>query len=559
MGLIVKQVPPSSQGQVAASSLRFRRLAVALTLSGACAMLLLTAPVQDDFWWQDAPRHALNGAFVLDFIRALPLHDPLGWAADYYIKYPALTIGFYPPLFYVVEALFFALFGVTHFVAQLSVAPFTFALGLGAYRIARLAMSRWQALGAALLLLGVPQMALWSRQVMLDIPLQAAVVWAMFCTAQYVLRSKPQYVYASMALFVAALNIKFNAVFIAVPIATTLLVARGWRVLLDRHFLIAFGVGAVASIPVLLLTVRFGGVNVENVAGPSGGMGGGSPSWLFYLEALPAQIGLVPLALAVAGLASIIVRPPPLPRPMLVLLGTWFGFGYVVFSAIHVQEYRHDLPILFPLLMCAIYALSRWLPARLADGSALALGGLTLAISVFMSPPPRVSGYQAVTDFVAGHAHPGAVVVYSGYRDGNFVFGMRTHPKRGDIRILRTDKLLLRLAVTRNWGVKEMGVDEAGVLEMLKQDGVSLIVAQRGFWDDIPQMWRVNHVLDGPEFHRIASFPITGDLSTNDGRDMPGEQVIDVFEPTYEIPPPPASIDIDVPFGRIRLHGTLSK
>ena len=80
-----------------------------------------------------------------------------------------------------------------------------------------------------------------------------------------------------------------------------------------------------------------------------------------------------------------------------------------------------------------------------------------------------------------------------------------------------------------------------------------------GFWEDIPQMQRVNHVLGGPEFQRIATFPITGDLSTNDGRDLPGKGRIDVFEPTYEIPPPPVSIDIDVPFGRIRLHGTLSK
>ena len=66
-----------------------------------------------------------------------------------------------------------------------------------------------------------------------------------------------------------------------------------------------------------------------------------------------------------------------------------------------------------------------------------------------------------------------------------------------------------------------------------------LIVAQPDFWDDIPQIRRVNHVLAGPEFRRVASFPVTGDLSTNDGRGVPGGEMIDVFELTYEISPPP--------------------
>ena len=103
--------------------------AVFAALLAATLLLLLTAPVNDDFWWQDAPRHALNGAFVKDFFAALPWRDPFGWAASYYIKYPSLTIGFYPPLFYLFEAAFYAVFGVNQFVAQATVACFTLLLG----------------------------------------------------------------------------------------------------------------------------------------------------------------------------------------------------------------------------------------------------------------------------------------------------------------------------------------------------------------------------------------------------------------------------------------------
>ncbi len=535
------------------------RVTVAVVLGLASVVLLLTAPVDDDFWWQDAPRHALNGAFVLDFVRAHPWRDPLGWAAEYYIRYPALTIGFYPPLFYAWEAVLFALFGVSHFVAQLAVSPFLFALGLGGYRLARLLLPRPAALGVGLLLLGAPGIALWGRQVMLDIPAHAALLWTVVCFASYVRHGRPRSLYGGIALFVASLYLKLNAAFIAVPIALTLLVARGWRVLLDRHLWIASALGAVACVPIVLLTLRFGAVNVENVSGHVGLPITSLAAWLFYIKALPEQIGWVPLLLGVAGVVWVIVRPPPLSRPMLVLFSAWLLFGYVAFSAIKVREARHDLMILFPLLLCAGYAVWNWVPKRWAEMAILGLGVVVFGSTVLAGPPPSVRGYQQVVDDVAARARPGAVIVYSGYRDGNFVFGMRTHPERSDLRILRTDKLFLRLAVTRNWGVRELGIDEAGLLDALRHNGVSLVVAQRGFWNDIPQMQRFNALLDGPSFRRVASYRITGDLSTNDGRNDPGGGMVDIYEPTYKVPPPPDSIDIDVPFGHVRLHGTLAQ
>ena len=54
---------------------------------------------------------------------------------------------------------------------------------------------------------------------------------------------------------------------------------------------------------------------------------------------------------------------------------------------------------------------------------------------------------------VALHAPKNAVVVFSGYRDGNFVFDLRTHEERRDIWTVRADKLLLRIAVERVRGV----------------------------------------------------------------------------------------------------------
>jgi len=57
--------------------------------------------VNNNFWAPDADRISMDGIFLLDFIKDLPgsaLH-PYEYTTFYYAKYPALSIGYRPPLF----------------------------------------------------------------------------------------------------------------------------------------------------------------------------------------------------------------------------------------------------------------------------------------------------------------------------------------------------------------------------------------------------------------------------------------------------------------------------
>ena len=62
-----------------------------------------------------------------------------------------------------------------------------------------------------------------------------------------------------------------------------------------------------------------------------------------------------------------------------------------------------------------------------------------------------------------------------------------------------------------------------------------MVVAQADFWQDIPQMARLYNVLHGGTFRLDHSFPITGDLSLNDGRDANDNGRVDIFRPTYPV------------------------
>src|SRR5262245_29724666 len=66
-------------------------LGAAVAFALAALLLFVTAPHNGEFWYSDAPRHALNGVFIKDLFASLPA-DPKSWAMEYYVQYPALTI-----------------------------------------------------------------------------------------------------------------------------------------------------------------------------------------------------------------------------------------------------------------------------------------------------------------------------------------------------------------------------------------------------------------------------------------------------------------------------------
>lgn len=508
-------------------------LLVLVVFTAAAAAMFATAPTALDFWWSDAPRHALNGVFVRDLLAELPVHDPVGWANAYYARYPALTILFYPPAFYLVEAGFYALFGVSHAVAQLSVLPYTILLGVSATAIARRCLPLGSAIGVGLLAVGTPLSALWGRQVMLDVPAYALLMASMWCLLLHARTHRTLHLALAALAFVAAVYTKQTAIFILPALLVGFLRGRGFAALGERRVLVIGLLAVIAAIPLVVLTVKFGAVNVQSVAGRPGDLPRFSPgAWLFYPAQLPAQLGWPPLVLGAGGLLAVLFRPP-LAGPVWgrTLLLAWLIGGYVFFSLIAVREPRHDMMALFPLLLGVGFAFHLLLPSTPAQVGVLVVAGLTIVHTVILQPVPVVSGYAKVADIVAHEAAAGAVVLFSGYRDGNFIYALRTHAERGDISTLRADKLLLTLSIERERGVAQADLDEAGIAKLLHDRGVGMIVEQVGFWTDLREMARLERVINSGAYRLVAEVPITGTLSTNDGRDRPGGPLVRIFRP----------------------------
>ena len=428
-----------------------------VALCAIVAVLFVTgAPTGGAFSWPDSPRHALSGAFVRDLVAAAPFADPVGWAYDYYAQYPALTILLYPPLFSFVLAGFYAVLGVSQLSAVIAVCGFYAVFACGAFFLARLWLSPTLAGGVALILVAAPEIAYWGRQVMLEIPAFAFLIWSAYFFIRHLEERKIQFLYFSLTLLICAIYTKLSVAFMGVPYALALMQTRGWDLLRDRHTYFLAALAVIGLIPLLVITLEFGQANVESVSGIADAEVArwSFAGWVWYARQMPSQLGWTALLAALAWVA-VWAWPRPGGRPHLkhaMFILSWLGFGYVFFSAIDLKEARHSVFLLFPLALLAGLTIRELLPDRvhLASAAVLLVAGVTLAQTLLFRPVHYVDGYRQVVDFVAGLAPANSNIVFSGYRDGAFIFVMRAHGDRDDINVIRADKLLLRISVLRD-------------------------------------------------------------------------------------------------------------
>lgn len=120
--------------------------------------------------------------------------------------------------------------------------------------------------------------------------------------------------------------------------------------------------------------------------------------------------------------------------------------------------------------------------------------------------------YRSLVDFIARNAPGNSNVAFSGYRDGSFVFAMRTHEERRDLFTIRVDKLLLRVAIKRSLGVQDKGYTAAQIAQMLDRLAVRYVVAQPGFWTDLCSVGEFARRLSQPAFSACRQLPDPGEL-----------------------------------------------
>ena len=543
---------PSSNGR---SLSRWQDIACLGLLAVAVFLLFKTSPTGGDFWWSDAPRHAMDGVFYYDLARALPIAHPKQWAVNYYLQYPAVTVLTYPPLFALVEALFFALFGVSHATAQLTVSAFFLVTAWGAYALARRWLGRISAFATALLFIGTSVMALWGRQVMLEIPTYAFLLWSCYFFFLYLDSGKSRNLYLAVLLLLGAAYTKQPAAFMVLPCLATLYVVYRNGLFRRAEFWWSAVLFAVGIVPLGIYTWLWGRTNMRQA------VGGGwvehsrlSPTTWSYVASYewPRQMGWVVLALAVVyGIGCVLRKDWRLPKRALFFLVAWLLLGYAFFTVIAVSSQRYTIFLVFPLVLFSILAIVRCLPPRIAAYFAVLFAVWSFSHTLIKQHIPRITGYREAAHYVCSVAPADSAVLFSGWRDGSFVFNIKTLPECKNLTVIRADKILLRVAIHRElFGVQELGVAEDKLKWLMAHYGVRYAVVEPDFWNDLQSMKMLVQVLHQDQFKQLTTISAVNNREHNDA-------TLEIYENLAPISHGKNVLKVELPVSGISVEGTV--
>lgn len=230
---------------------------------GLCALLILAAVAvfqlreradQSNLAGHaDEAAHFVSGICLLDYCRTAFGTNPVSFAESYYVRYPRVAFGHWPPMFYVVQALWYGIWGVTTLNAVLLMGCITATAALMLFlRLQRL-FGTWTALLSIGAFLWLPLVSRSELLVMSDMLTGLFMLLAVlaFCDG-WTLGAGRYWIQSALWALMAILT-KESALALLVFAPLALLVLGGRSFFSRRHlYKMAIGLGLVTALTVVL-------------------------------------------------------------------------------------------------------------------------------------------------------------------------------------------------------------------------------------------------------------------------------------------------------------------
>ncbi len=244
--------------------------------------------------FEDEPAHVVTALMIRDWV-ATGASDPSVWceprafAESYYVHYPKVGIGQWPPVFHGLLGAWMLVFGSSKLAIVALLTIFTAALGTLVAVILRPALGATSGLLAGLVLLSVPIVQLCGASAMTEIPLALFALAAVASFGRFMDSGQARWVWMFAAAATATVLTKGSGLALALVPPFALVLAGRWD-LFRRPVLWAAGAGVgLVTAPWYILTVGL----------TQGSWGGGtSPSWAYVKFAASEYSGW---ALALTG------------------------------------------------------------------------------------------------------------------------------------------------------------------------------------------------------------------------------------------------------------------
>ncbi|MCD6405746.1 MAG: glycosyltransferase family 39 protein [Planctomycetes bacterium] len=501
-----------------------------------------------DFTYPDASRHAADGVFVLDAAAELPIDHPLEWAGRYYLTSPAIGIGRYPPLFAAVQAPFYAALGVCPLAGRLAVALVWLGGLVFFYETLRRGFGQPAAAFAAAVLAAGPASVRWGGEVMLELPATAFLLVAAFLYKRYVDEGAHRLLTWCVIFIGLAGWVKQPAILLAVPIAVHLLVRKRSLRVFAREMWPGFVALVILTVPLAALSARFGRANVMLVAGAARQYGFfDAGNWLYYPARVASHyLGWPCTVFLVVGLVWALIRKV---RADALLWALWAGVFYLFFSIVGYKSARLAM-FWTPALAYFAGAAFAWLTAEgrrrqvvLVAVAAVIAVGWTFVHNV--QRLPAFSGQSRRAAELALAERPKRIL-YSGERNGTFIFRVRQIAGRKRPTVVRASKVFFVDAIqkeiartVRPWTTQEIKDEVAKIAPDV------VVVEGRK-----KAAWQPDAIVPFLDYVQTANFELVGRARAT-GNPRPDIYVYRYLGPrrpgAMEIPMPGVGVQLDLP------------
>jgi hypothetical protein len=521
-------------------SRRERNLIGHFLISLAAVSIFFANISYDGLWHPDAPSHALNGVFYMDMIEEGGFLHPMTYAERYYVQYPALTIGMYPPIFYTIEAFVFKVFGISALAARFAVLSFTL-LGVNMFfLLCRMWFPLWLSVVGGILYLLQPVTLFGQKNVMVEMPALAMSIVAIYflCVAT---ERGTRWAYFWAPLFAAlAFLTKQNTIFL-IPIWCVWIIAdRKWKLAKSRHFLTGIFVGVVVLIPWVIVNLTVTRSYVEAFAFQEYHL------WSNCLYYLRHCSDIVSYPVVLLSVVSVILWPKLRQYSGYKFALLW---GLSVLLSVSVMEFTEPRYAMF--LVPAMIILSVYLVRFVTETFWVLLSRrsvypvLLAALICLHLDPDRVwssrdiQGFQQVANFVERDQHC-VSVLYDGYFDEDFIFHMRALDKDRRVFVFRASKLVFSTMMIVELAYNELITQPSEFLGVLDRYSIKYLVQEERDLMNTPANRRLRQWIKRPEFRLVKKYSITS-------RKLQGFGSLLVYEYLDYEEKPITQVDLDMP------------
>jgi len=373
----------------------------------------------DDF--PDEPAHYITGLMVRDYIASGISTPPMQYAENYYRHYPKVALGHWPPMYYLVEAVWMLIFSASRWSVLLLMSAQAAVFALVVQRaINRDLPEVYGAVAGAFFLL-LPLVQRLSSTVMSDLLVAGLVFAGTLCFADYL--ATPDWRRAAAFGIVACLAVLTKGTGFVLALVPPFAVLLTGRIgLLSR---LSFW------IPVVIVVIVCGPWYVLAPAARHQDVaewGGIYPSFQaagLFEDAL-RHIGILPLAFAAIGVCCRLSKSFPDPS----LQYRWAAFVALLLAFITFRGYvgaagesRHILLVVAPTLWLAAVGVpfftrsivARGMSSRLVTTVVMLAITFAVSINLYRMPAKEHRGFEEVAQLLFSESHVrDSVILVSG-------------------------------------------------------------------------------------------------------------------------------------------------